>query len=326
MIRRCPLQILSTCLLLASVVGPSLAQQDYPVRPVRIVVPYPPGGSVDYVGRVYGSKLSEAFGRQFVIDNRAGGNSIIGMETVAKAPPDGHTLLVAAGGQVTIPHLYRKLPFDTLNDFAPIAAVAHSQFLLLVHPSLPAKSLGELVALARRRPGELNYATSSTGGPTHLGAVQFEMSAGVKMQQIPYKGGSPAMTDLLGGQVQLVFANPASSIGFVKDRRVRPLAVTGDKRLDALPDVPTFAQAGVPGVTISNWYAVTAPAATPKVIVDRLSAAILKAAATADVKSALEKQGLEVFMASSDQLDKLRRADYAEHGKLIKAAGIRPLD
>ncbi len=326
MIRRCPLQIVSTFVLLASIVGPSLAQQDYPVRPVRIVVPYPPGGSVDYVGRIYGSKLSEAFGRQFVVDNRAGGNSIIGMETVAKAPPDGHTLLVAAGGQVTIPHLYRKLPFDAINDFAPVAAVAHSQFLLLVHPSLPAKSLGELVALARRRPGELNYATSSTGGPTHLGAVQFEMASGVKMQQIPYKGGGPAMTDLLGGQVQLVFANPASSIGFVKDKRVRPLAVTGDKRLDALPDVPTFAQGGVPGVTISNWYAVTAPAATPKPILDRLSAAILKAAATPDVKSALEKQGLEVFMASSEQLDKLRRADYTEHGKLIKAAGIRPLD
>lgn len=326
MIRRCTLQIASTCFLLAAPSGPSLAQQDYPTRPVRIVVPYPPGGSVDYVGRIYASKLSEAFGRQFVVDNRAGGNSVIGMEAVAKAPPDGHALLIAAGGQVTIPHLYRKLPFDAINDFAPVAAVAHSQFLLLVHPSLPAKSLGELIALARKRPGELNYATSSTGGPTHLGAVQFEMSTGVKMQQIPYKGGGPAMTDLLGGQVQLVFANPASSVGFIKDKRVRPLAVTGDKRLEALPDVPTFAQAGVAGVTISNWYAMTAPMGTPKVIIDRLSAATLKAAATAEVKSALEKQGLEVFMASAEQLDKLRRADYAEHGKLIKAAGIPPLD
>jgi tripartite-type tricarboxylate transporter receptor subunit TctC len=307
-------------------VGPAQAQQDYPVRPVRIVVPYPPGGSVDYVARLYGSKLSEAFGRQFVIDNRGGGNSIIGMETVAKAPPDGYTLLLAAGGQVTIPHLYRKLNFDALNDFAPVAAVAHSQFLLLVHPSLPTKTLADLVTLARKRPGELNYATSSTGGPTHLGAVQFEMATGVKMQQIPYKGGGPAMTDLLGGQVQLVFANPASSIGFVREGRVRALAVTGDRRLDALPDVPTFAQGGVPGVTISNWYAFTAPAGTPQRIVDRLSAAVLKAAGTAEVKAALGKQGLEVFTASPERLDQLRRAEHAEHGKLIKAAGIRPLD
>jgi tripartite-type tricarboxylate transporter receptor subunit TctC len=307
-------------------VGPAQAQQDYPVRPVRIVVPYPPGGSVDYVARLYGSKLSEAFGRQFVIDNRGGGNSIIGMETVAKAPPDGYTLLLAAGGQVTIPHLYRKLNFDALNDFAPVAAVAHSQFLLLVHPSLPTKTLADLVVLARKRPGELNYATSSTGGPTHLGAVQFEMATGVKMQQIPYKGGGPAMTDLLGGQVQLVFANPASSIGFVREGRVRALAVTGDRRLDALPDVPTFAQGGVPGVTISNWYAFTAPAGTPQRIVDRLSAAVLKAAGTAEVKAALGKQGLEVFTASPERLDQLRRTEHAEHGKLIKAAGIRPLD
>jgi tripartite-type tricarboxylate transporter receptor subunit TctC len=311
---------------LLAMTGGAHAQQEYPSRPVRIVVPYPPSGSVDYVARVFSAKLAETFGKQFPVDNRGGGNSIIGMDIVAKAPPDGYTLLVAAGGQVTIPHLYRKLPFDALNDFAPIAGIAHSQFLLLVHPTLPVNTLADLIALTKKRPGELNYATSSTGGPTHLGAVQFEMAAKVRMQQVPYKGGGPAMTDLLGGQVQLVFANPASSITFVKAKRVKALAVTGDKRLEALPEVPTFAEAGVPGVTITNWYAMTAPAGTPKPIIDKLAGAILKFAAMPDVKAALAKQGLDSFSANPEQLDRLRREDYAEHGKLIKAANIKPLD
>lgn len=301
-------------------------QQDYPSRNGRIVVPYPPGGSVDYVGRLFAARLSEAFGRQFVVDNRAGGNSIIGMDIVAKSPPDGYTLLVAAGGQVTIPHLYRKLPFDALNDFAPVAGVAQSQFLLLVHPALPVRTLGDLVALAKKRPGELNYATSSTGGPTHLGAVQFEMAAQIRMQQVPYRGGAPAMTDLLGGQVQLVFANPASSLGFIHGRKVKALAVTGDKRLEVLPDVPTFAEARVPDVTITNWYAVTAPAGTPKPVIDKLSAVLLRFTNMPDVKAALSKQGLDGFSANAEQLDRLRRNDFAEHGKLIKAAKIPPMD
>jgi tripartite-type tricarboxylate transporter receptor subunit TctC len=309
--------------LLAAAAG---AQQDYPSRPVRIVVPYPPGGSIDYLGRLFAPKLGEALGRQFVVDNRGGGNTIIGNDHVAKSAPDGYTLLVAGSGTITIPHLYRKVPYDVIKDFAPVAGIARSGFVLLTHRSLPAASVADLIALARKRPGELDYATSSIGGPTHLCALQFETAGKVKMQQVPYKGGGPAMTDLLGGQVQIVFANPASAMAFITAGRMRALAVTGEKRLEMLPQVPTFAEAGLPGVTTTNWYAFTAPAGTPPPIVDRLAAAIQRAAATADVKAALTRQGLESYYATPDQLDRLRRDEFVAVGKLIKAAGIKIQD
>lgn len=302
------------------------AQQDYPNRTVRIVVPYPPGGSVDFLARLMTPKLTEALGRQFVVDNRAGGNTIIGTELAARSAPDGYTLLLGATGQITIPHLYRKIPYDSINDFAPVAGLARSEFLLLTHRSLPVNTVRELIALAKRRPGELNYATSSTGGPTHLSAVQFELAAKIKMQQIPYKGGGPAMADLLGGQVQLIFSNPASSIAFVTAGRVKALAVTGNKRLETLPQVPTFTESGVPGVTTINWYALYAPAATPKPIIDTLARSMQKITAMADIKAALVKQGLDSFDASPEELDRVRRADFITLGQLIKAGNIKLQD
>lgn len=311
---------------LTCVVGSAPAQQEYPSRAVRVVVPYPTGGSVDFLARLFSPGLNEALGRQFIVDNRGGGNSIIGTDLVAKSPPDGYTLLLAASGMLTIHHMYRKLPFNVINDFAPIAGIARSDFLLLVHPSLPVTTLREFVALAKRRPGELNYATSSTGGPTHLSAVQLEMVAKVKMQQVPYKGGGPAMTDLLGGQIQLVFANPASSMAFIKAGRVKAIAVAGEKRLEMLPEVPTFAEAGVSGVTTINWYAVFAPSNTPRPIIEKLSGALQKITATPDTKSALANQGVESFYAGPEQFDRMRREDLATLGKLIKAADIQSLD
>ena len=313
------LSIVASVVILAD---PSSAQQDYPNRTIRIVVPYPPGGSVDYLARLISPRLTEALGRQVAVDNRAGGNTIIGTEFVARSTPDGYTLLLGASGQITIPHLYRKIPYDAINDFAPIAGLARSEFLLLAHPSLPVTTVRDLVALAKRRPGELNYATSSTGGPTHLSAVQFEIAAGIKMQQIPYKGGGPAMTDLLGGQVQLVFANPASSVSYVNAGRVKALAVTGDKRLEALPNVPTFAEGGVPGVTAINWYALFAPANTPKPTINVLMSTLRKIATMADIKAAMVKQGLDSFDASPEELDRIRRADFITLGQLIKAGNI----
>lgn len=312
--------------LLVAVPHQSHSQQDYPNRAVRIVVPYPPGGSVDFLARLMSPKLSEALGRQFLVENRPGGNTIIGTELVARAAPDGYTLLLGATGQITIPHLYRKIPYDAINDFAPIAGLARSEFLLLTHRSLPVQSVRELIALAKRRPGELNYATSSTGGPTHLSAVQFEIVAKIRMQQIPYKGGGPAMADLLGGQVQLIFSNPASSIAFVTAGRVRALAVTGDKRLETLPNVPTFKESGVPGVTTINWYALYAPAATPRPIIEMLSRSTQKITAMADIKAALVKQGLDSFNASPEELDRVRRADFVTLGQLIKAADVKLQD
>jgi tripartite-type tricarboxylate transporter receptor subunit TctC len=302
------------------------AQQDFPARPIRIVVPYPPGGSNDFLARLFSPKLTEIFGRQVIVDNRAGGNTIIGNDVVAKSAPDGYTLLLAGSSQVTIPHLYRSVPYDTINDFTPIAGIAKSEFLLLVHRSLPVNSVRDLIDLAKRRPGEINYATSSTGGATHLAAVQFEMLAGVKMQQVPYKGGGPAMTDLLGGQVQVAFANPASSVPLLKAGRLKALAVTGEKRLEALPDTPTFTQAGLPGLALGNWYAITAPAQTPKPVIEKLSAAVLKAVAMPDVRAGIVKQGLEPYSATAQEIDTIRRQDMVTVAKLIKAANIKMLD
>ena len=304
----------------------ALAQQAYPVRPVRIVVPYPPGGSVDFLARLYGPKLTDALGRQFVIDNRPGGNTVIGNELVAKANPDGYTLLVAGGGQISIALMYRNIPYDVIKDFAPIAGIARSEFVLVVNPGLPVNTVADLIALAKKRPGELNYGTSSTGGPTHLAPVQFEMLTGTRLQQVPYKGAGPAMIDLVGGQIQLGFANPAGSVGFVRSGKLRAIAVTGEKRIDAMPDVPTFAEAGVPGLSMRNWYSLTGPAGMPQAVVNKLAAAVLKAAAMPEVKAAIVKQGLEVFAASASEIDTIRRDDLAMISKLIKAANIRPLD
>ena len=310
--------------------GGAAAQQDpstgsgqaYPIKPIRIIVPYPPGGSNDYLARLFGPKLTEILGQQILVDNRGGGNTIIGNDAVAKSAPDGYTLLLAGSATVAIPHLYRSIPYDTINDFAPVAGIARSEFLLVVHPSLPVSNVRDLIALAKKKPGELNYASSSTGGPTHLGAVHFEMLAGVKMQQVPYKGGGPAMADLVGGHVQLAFANPAGVMPFLKAGRVRAIAVTGEKRLESLPQVPTFAESGLPGLVLRNWYAVTAPARTPQPVIDKLAAAILKITAMPDIKAAITRQGLDVFSATAEQVDAIRREDMVTVGKVIKAAKI----
>jgi len=300
--------------------------QEFPTRPIRLVVPYPPGGSVDFLARLYGARLADILGRQVVIDNRGGGNTIIGNDIVAKAAPDGHTVLLAGGTQVAIPHLYRSIPYDVIRDFYPVAAIARGEFLLVVNPAVPVRTVSDLIALAKKRPGALNYATSSSGGPTHLAAVQFEMLAGVKLQQVPYKGGGPAMTDLVAGQVQVGFANPASAMSFVRSDRLRAVAITGDTRLEALPEVPTVTESGLPGLAMRNWNGITAPAATPKPIIKKLEAAVLKAAALPELRAAIVKQGLFPFSATAEEVDAMRRQDIVAVGKLIKAANVRMMD
>src|SRR4051812_42119229 len=226
--------------LLMALAGAAAGQQEFPTKPIRIVVPYPPGASNDFLARLFGPKLTEIFGAQVLVDNRGGGNTIIGNDAVAKAAPDGYTLLLAGSSQVSIPHLYRNIPYDTINDFTPVAGIARSEFLLTVHPSLPVTTVSDLIALAKKKPGAIDYASSSTGGGTHLAAVQFEMLAGVKLQQVAYKGGGPAIVDLLGGHVQVAFANPATAVPLVRTGRLRGIAITGEKRLESLPQVPTF--------------------------------------------------------------------------------------
>jgi tripartite-type tricarboxylate transporter receptor subunit TctC len=314
-------------LLIASVLmalaSSAAAQKDFPNKPIRIIVPYPPGGSNDFLARLFGPKLTESLGQQVVVDNRGGGNTIIGNDAVAKSAPDGYTLLLAGSTQVALPHLYRNIPYDTINDFAPVAGIARSEFLLVVHPSIQANTVQEIIALAKAKPRQLNYASSSTGGPTHLAAVLFEMLAGVELQHIPYKGGGPAMIDLIGGQVQLSFANPSGSVPHVKNGSLKAIAVTGEARLETLPQVPTFAEAGLPGLALRNWYAITGPAAMPKAVIDKLSTAIGKIALMPEIKAALVRQGLDSFSATPEQVDALRKADMATVAKVIKAANIK---
>ncbi|MFN7088194.1 MAG: Bug family tripartite tricarboxylate transporter substrate binding protein, partial [Burkholderiales bacterium] len=244
--------------------------QDYPAKPVRFVVPFVPGGPTDIQGRMLGDKLTQRLGQQVIIDNRGGAGGNIGMELVARAPADGHTLVIATVGTWAVnPHLY-KLPFDVLKDFAPIIQISSSPGVLVVHPSVPAKSVKELVALARARPGELNYGSSGVGGFGHISGELFTLMTGTRMTHVPYKSSAPSLTDLISGQIQVLFNNAISTVPHVKSRRVRALATTGASRSSALPELPTVAEAGVPGYENSSWSAVAAPAGTPKPILARL--------------------------------------------------------
>ena len=305
-----------------AIAGSVCAQPAYPSKPIRIIVPYPPGGSVDFLARLVEQKLADSLGRQIIVDNRGGGNTIIGAELAARSAPDGYTLLLAGSTQAALPSLYRNIPYDIINDFSPVASIARSEFVLVVHPSVPANSVQEFIALARSKPGQLNYASSSTGGPTHLSAVLFEMLTGVQMQHIPYKGGGPAITDLMGGQVQLSFANPANVIPFIKSGKLKAIAVSGETRLAALPQLPTFTEGGLPGMALRNWYGIVVPVGTPKPIIDRLSAEIGKILTLPSVGEALVNQGLDAFISTPEQLGILMRTEKARIAKVIKAGNI----
>jgi len=308
---------------LAVLAGIAFAQQEYPNRAIRIVVPYPPGGSNDYLARLLGPKITELLGAQVLVDNRGGGNTIVGNDAVAKSAPDGYTLLLAGSSHVSIPHLYRTIPYDTLNDFTAVAGIARGELLLVVHPALPVTTARDLVALAKKNPGALNYAVSSTGGPTHLVAVQFEMVTGTKMQQVPYKGGGPAVTDLVGGHVQVAFGTPATYVPLIRTGKLRAVAVTGEKRLEALPQMPTFTESGLPGVALRTWYVINAPAATPRPAIDKLTGAIRKIIAMPDVPAAMSKQGVDAYYSPPEAAEAARREDSAVAAKLIKAANIK---
>lgn len=306
--------------------GPSLGQTgtgSYPNKPIRFIVPYAPGGSTSYVARLVGAKLAEAWGQQVLIDNKPGANTVIGSEALARSAPDGYTISLAASTHVTVPHLAANLPFDALRDFTPVAGLVTTQLVLVVHPSVAASNLSEFIALAKARPNELNFAAVGTGSSTHLAGEYFKSVAGVKMQHVPYKGTAPALTDLIGGQIQLNFDTPVTSIPHIKSGRLRALAITGSKRLATLPDVPTFAEAGLPAYDFQLWFGVLAPAGTPGPIVDKLSAEIARILALPEVKQQLAEQGLDTAYRPSAEFDKLIRSDHERFGRLIKSAGIK---
>jgi tripartite-type tricarboxylate transporter receptor subunit TctC len=302
--------------------GSAAAQSEYPNKPIRFIVPYPPGGGSDVLARLIGQKLTESWGQPVIIDNRAGANTIIGTDALVKAPPNGYTISLAASTLAVLPHLYRDLPYDPLKDVAPVATVSMSPQLLVVNSGVAANNLEEFIALAKSMPGKLNYASSGAGGPTHLAAALFEILAGVKMQHVAYKGTGPGLTDLLAGRVQLWFIGPHNAIPHIKTGRLRPLAITGESRSASLPQTQTFAEAGMPDFDMETWYGVLAPAGTPKEIVDKLSIEIGKILAMPDVREKLETQGMRPFVSTPEQFTALVKSDVARYGKIIKTANI----
>jgi tripartite-type tricarboxylate transporter receptor subunit TctC len=298
--------------------------QSFPARPVRLVVPYPPGGANDIIARLLAQKMTEQLGQNLVVDNRGGGNTIIGSELVAKAPPDGHTILIVAAGHAINPSLYPKLPYDTARDFTAIGLVGDGAYVLVAHPSAGVSSVRELIALAKGKPGQVAYASSSTGNLTHLAAELFASLAGVKMLHVPYKGGGPAMTDLLGGRVAIFFSTVAVARPNLQAGKIKGLGVTTAKRSLALPDMPTIAEAGLPGYEVSGWYGLVAPSATPKPAVAALHGALQAALRQPDIKEKLLGVGVEAVEGSSAQFGARINAELAKWDKLVKPLKIKP--
>lgn len=308
--------------VLLAVAAAASAQPVYPSKPIRLILPYAPGGSTSVVGRLIAQKLVESLRQQVIVDNRPGGNTIIGSDALVKSPPDGYTLLLVTSTH-TINASLLKTPYDALKDFAPVATLTRGPFALVVHPALPVKNLREFVTLAKSRPGQLDYASSGAGTSNHLASELFSIVAGIKMHHIPYKGGGPALTDLMGGQVQVHMNVPVVLIPNIKSARIKGLAVTGETRLAALPEVPTFIEGGLPAFRMSNWNGILAPAGTSKAIVDRLNAEIVKALQMPDIREKLTTQGLEPWASTPEQFAAVIRSDIDTFAKVVKAADIK---
>ena len=295
----------------------------YPTKPIRFVVPYFPGGTPDIQGRRLAEKLRDRLGQPIVIDNRPGANASIGMGIVARAPADGYTIIIAPVGPWAVnPHLY-KLPYDVLKDFAPIIHVTTTPGVLVVHPSVPVKTVKELIALARQKPGELNYGSTGVGGFGHMCGELFALMTKVKMTHVPHKSISAALSDLMGGHIQVLFNVASPTIPQIKSGKVRGLATTGATRLDALPDLPTIAEAGVPGYENTTWNAMAAPARTPRPIIERLNKELNAILKMPDIQEAARAEGSTIIGGAPEQFRDYLKSEYAKFGKLVKAAGIK---
>jgi tripartite-type tricarboxylate transporter receptor subunit TctC len=302
---------------------PSFAQA-YPGKPVRLIVPFPPAGSVDTLTRIVGQKLSEQWGQQVIVDNRAGAGGIVGADAAAHAPPDGYTLFVCSIHHSVLPSMKPKLPYDIEKDFAPLSFGARFPIVLVAHPSVAATSVKELIALAKQNPGKLAFGSAGNGGGTHLAGELFNLQAGTQLLHVPYKGSSPAVSDLLGGQVQLMFSDAPSVMQHIKSGKLRALGVANLQRTDILPGVPTIAESGLPGYEAYSWAAFMAPAGTPKEIVAKLSADIGKMLAQPDVKQRLFDAGAEAKPTTGEEFGKILNAEIVKWTKVVKAANIQP--
>jgi tripartite-type tricarboxylate transporter receptor subunit TctC len=297
--------------------------QTYPTKPVRVVIPWPPGGSNDVVGRIVMQRVAESTGQQFIVDNRAGAAGSIGADVVAKAPPDGYTIMVHSTSHVGNAHLYKKLPYDTLKDFMGVALLAAQPGALTVHPSLPVKNVREFIALAKKSPGTINYSSSGNGSAPHLSMALLVAMTGIKLVHVPYKGGAPQVTALVSGETQASLATVSTVLVHIQSGRLRALGVSSAKRSGVLPDVPTIAESGVPGYEMSPWIGVFTPAGTPKDIVNRLNGEINKALKTPEVSQLLASQALDALGSTPEEFDARIRADYDKYAKLIKLTGAQ---
>jgi len=310
-------------LLVTLAMGTALAMaQLYPSKPIRFLVGFVAGGTNDIVARALAQKLTETLGQSVVVENRGGANTAIATEAAARAAPDGYTILLNAPGHATNPALM-KLAFDPVNDFAFISLVAEAQNIVVMHPSFPPRSVQELIALSKKRPGQINFASSGTGTTVHLSAELFQHMTGTRWVHIPYKGGGPAVIELMAGQTQIMFANMPTAIQYVRDGRLRALAVTGARRAPAAPTLPTVAESGVPGYEVTAWYGVSAPAKTPRAIVDRLHAEIVRAVNSPDLRERLTTQGADPIHLTPEQYTVFIQNEIAKWAKVIKAAGIK---
>ncbi len=296
----------------------------WPTKPIRWISPFAPGGGADITSRIIAQKLGPALNQKVLVDNRGGAGGNIGVDIAAKAPPDGYTLVLGTIGPIAINgSLYKKLPFDPVKDLLPITQAANALNVLVVHPSLPAKTVKDVIAIAKARPGELSFGSSGPGATDHLAGELFKTLTGVNMVHVPYKGGAPAMLDLMAGQVQTVFSTVSTAIGAIKGGKVRAIAMTGDKRFELMPELPTIAQAGVPGFEVRNWYGVFAPAGTSKEIVTRLNSELVKVLQMPDVKSKLLESGIEALHSTPEQFATYIQSETKRWAKVVKDSGAR---
>ncbi len=315
-----PLAIVISALLLWT---PCAGGQTYPAKTVRMVVPFAAGGGTDLIGRLLAQKLTDAWGQQMVVDNRGGGGSIIGTEVVARSAPDGYTLLLTAFPFTTNAALLPKLPYDSLQDFAPVTLAALAPLIVVVHPSLPVRSTKDLVAVARARPGQLSYGSSGNGGPQHLAGELFKSMAGVDLVHVPYKGGGPATVDLVGGQVQVGFSSLLTVMTFVKSGRLRAIAVTSARRSAILPELPTIAEGGYPGYETTTWYGILVRAGTPASIISTLNADLARALKLPEIRDRLAAEGAEAVSNSPAEFAAFLQAEIERVRRLSKVAALK---
>ena len=317
-----PAAAVAVALLLA--LPATVLAQAWPSKPIRVVVPFPAGGGIDTVARIVVPKMSEALGQPMVIDNRSGAGGTVGTEVVARATPDGHVLLATFASHSMNATLYRDLSYDTEKAFAPISLIATVPNILVVHPSLPAKTVGDLISLARKRPGDINYASVGNGTPAHLSAELFNMMAGVRMTHIPYKGAAASIIGMITGETQLTFTTVLIALPHVKAGKLRPLAVATLARTPLLPEVPTVDQSGLKGYESIAWYGLLAPAGTPGPVVDRLNAELVRSVQTPEVRENLLRQGTEIVASSPARFAQIIREDIVKWTKVVKAAAVKP--